>query len=100
MFYVFLYDKFYIQCITFLFILVFTMRSVVSVRVPPELKKKMDEFKSQVNWSKEIREFIRRKVEELEKKRVVEDVVEFIKTLPPAPKGTAEKLVREDRDSH
>ncbi|MGQ4891282.1 MAG: hypothetical protein ACP6IP_02220 [Candidatus Njordarchaeia archaeon] len=76
------------------------MGNVVSVRVPPELKRKMDKLKSQVNWSREIREFIRRKIEEFEKKKAVDEAIELIKTLPTAPSGTAEKLVREDRDSH
>ena len=38
--------------------------SVVSVKVPEEVKKYMEEFKGKVNWSEEIRRFISKKIEE------------------------------------
>jgi len=53
----------------------------------------------EVNWSREIREFIIRRIEEV-RRRLLNEVVEYIKTLPEAPRGTANRLVREDRDSH
>ena len=59
----------------------------------------MDKLKGEVNWSEEIREFIKRKIEEHKKKKVLREVVAYIQTLPTAPKGTVQKLVREDRDS-
>jgi len=73
--------------------------SVVSVRVPRELKKRMDALKPYVNWSEEIRRFIEERVRELERLRVIEEVEEIIKTLPEVPRGTASSYVREDRDS-
>jgi metal-responsive CopG/Arc/MetJ family transcriptional regulator len=74
--------------------------SVVSIRVPPEIKHEMDKLKGEVNWSAEIREFIKKKIEEYKKKKALQEVVAYIQTLPEAPKGTAQKLVREDRDSN
>ena len=74
--------------------------SVVSIRVPPEIKREMEKLKGEVNWSEEIREFIKSKIEEYKRRRVLKEVVAYIETLPTAPKGTAERLVREDRDSH
>jgi len=76
------------------------MGEVISIRIPPEIKREMDRLKSEVNWSEEIREFIREKIREYRKKKVLEEVVAYIQSLPEAPRGTAEKLVREDRDSH
>ena len=76
------------------------MNNIFSVRIPPEMKRKMDKLKNEINWSKEIREFIEKKIKEYEKKKTVNEVIKFISTLPEAPKGTAQKLLREDRDSH
>ncbi|RLE64152.1 MAG: hypothetical protein DRJ47_08375 [Thermoprotei archaeon] len=76
------------------------MGSVISIRVPPEIKREMDRLRGEVNWSEEIREFIKRRIKEHKKKKVLREVVAYIQTLPEAPRGTAQKLVREDRDSH
>jgi predicted DNA-binding protein len=72
--------------------------SVVSVRVPKELKERMEAFRGVVNWSEEIRAFIERRVAELEQEKAVEELERLIEKLPPAPKGVALKYVREDRD--
>lgn len=45
------------------------MGSVVSVRVPPDVKREMDELKGEINWSEEIREFIKKKIKEYRKKK-------------------------------
>lgn len=74
--------------------------SVVSVRVPRDLKRRMDALRPYVNWSEEIRRFLEERVRELERLRVIEEVEELIKTLPEVPRGTAPSYVREDRDSH
>ena len=76
------------------------MGNVISVRVPPEIKREMDKLKGEVNWSEEIREFIKNKIEECKKRKVLQEVVAYIQALPTAPRGTARRLVREDRDSH
>ena len=72
--------------------------SVVSVRVPKELKERMDALRDVVNWSEEIRAFIERRVAELEQEKAIEELERLIEKLPPAPKGVALKYVREDRD--
>ncbi|AEK71952.1 hypothetical protein GQS_00245 [Thermococcus sp. 4557] len=72
--------------------------AVVSVRVPPELRREMKKY--DINWSEEIRAFIRKRIEEEEKKQALQEVIELVESLHGVPKGTAEKLVREDRDSH
>ena len=74
------------------------MRTVISIRVPEELKREMDRLRGEVNWSEEIREFTKRRIEEYRKKKIFDELVEYIKTLPEAPKGVARELVRESRD--
>ncbi|HID42555.1 MAG TPA: hypothetical protein EYP30_02065 [Archaeoglobaceae archaeon] len=74
--------------------------SVYSIRIPPEIKNEMNKLKDEINWSEEVRKFIKSKIEEHKKRKVLQEVVAYIQTLPEAPKGTAQKLVREDRDSH
>ena len=72
---------------------------MISIRVPEELKREMDRLRDEVNWSEEIREFIKKRIEKYRKKKVFDELVEYIKTLPEAPKGVAQELVRESRDS-
>ena len=76
-----------------------TLGTVISIRVPEELKREMDRLRDKVNWSEEIREFIKRRIEEYRKKEIINELVEYIKTLPEAPKEVAQELVRESRDS-
>jgi hypothetical protein len=74
--------------------------AVVSVKVPKWVKEKMKTYSEDVEWPEEIRKLIIAKIEELERKRAVERAIELLEGVPPAPKGTAEALVRKDRDSH
>ena len=73
---------------------------VVSIRVPKELKEKMDRFRDRVDWAEEIRRFIEERVRELEREEVLRKVKELLRDLPTQSRGFAAKLVREDRDSH
>lgn len=74
--------------------------SVYSIRIPPELKREMDRLKGEINWSEEIRKFIKERIEEHRKKEVLREAIAYIQSMSGVPKGTAQKLVREDRDSH
>jgi len=72
--------------------------AVVTVRVPDELKVKMKEL--DINWSEEIREFIRRRIDEEERRRKINEALEILKRTPVSvERGFAAKSVREDRDS-
>ncbi|RLE58736.1 MAG: CopG family transcriptional regulator [Thermoprotei archaeon] len=73
--------------------------SVISVRIPRELKEKMDSLRGVVNWSEEIRRFIERRIREVEQERAIEELEELIRKLPVMPKGYIVRYVREDRDS-
>jgi len=76
------------------------MNDVITVRLPPELKREITKLKDKINWSEEIRNFIRKKVEEYKKQEAIKEVVEYIEKLPDGPEGAIQKLVRENRDSH
>ncbi len=76
------------------------MSVTISVRVPKELKERMDKLRRYVNWSEEIRRFIEEKVREYEQQRAIEELEEAIKRIPVSSRGTARKYVREDRDSY
>lgn len=72
----------------------------MSFKIPEELKKKMKKYKDQVEWSKELREYVKRKIKEIESKNRLEEVHHILEKTSSVPKGTAQKTVREDRDSH
>ncbi len=76
------------------------MMSVISIRIPRELKEKMEKFRDEVNWSEEIRRFIENRIRELERKRILKEVEEMLSRLPTQPYGAISSIVREDRDSH
>ncbi len=74
--------------------------TVISVRIPKKLKEKMDALKDAVNWSEEIRKFLEKRVEELHRRKILEEIRRILEEIPETPKGTAAKYVREDRDSY
>ena len=71
---------------------------VISFRVPKKLKEYMKEV--DINWSEEVRKFIEEKIREYERNKALKEIDAILAKLPEAEKGTAQKLVREDRDSH
>ena len=76
------------------------MCPTLSVRLPEQLKEGMDRLKDRVDWSDEIRRFIEKKIEDERKRALLRDLETQIAQLPKAPRGTASRLVRGDRDSH
>jgi len=74
--------------------------AVVSVKVPRWVREKMKAYSGLVNWPDEIRRMLISKIEEVERVRAVEEAVKLLARLPSTPKGTAVRLVREDRDSN
>ena len=79
--------------------MVYVLSTVISVRIPKQLKEEMDKLKDMVNWSEEIRRFLERKVREYKKKLILKEVDTLLNSLPPASPGESARLVREDRDS-
>lgn len=74
--------------------------SVVSVKVPEEIKKDMEKRKERINWSEEIRQFISSKIEEDRRRENIEKADKILQKTRKLPRGTVARLVREDRDSH
>lgn len=79
--------------------IVFTMSAVVSFKVPADVKKRMERLKKYVNWNEELRSYLIRRLEELEREINIRRVVELLKKVGGVPSGTAAALIREDRDS-
>jgi len=77
-----------------------TMSTVYSFRIPRRLKEEMDRLRDVVDWRKEIVTFIEERVRMYKRQKALREVVEILKGLPETPKGTAVRLVREDRDSY
>jgi DNA-binding transcriptional regulator GbsR (MarR family) len=75
------------------------MSDVLSIRIPKEIKRKMELLKDVVDWNEEIRKFLERRVDELYRRRIVEEVRRVIEKLPEMPRGAVTAYVREDRDS-
>ncbi len=76
------------------------MSVVLSIRIPRELKEEMDKLKDKIDWRREIISFIKQRIEEYRRAKILEEINRELARLPPSPKGLAAKLVREDRDSH
>ena len=76
------------------------MSSVISIRVPPDIKHEMERMKTEINWNEEIKRFLRNKIEEKKKKELLDNLITKRQKSRELPGGTAAKMVREDRDSH
>lgn len=75
------------------------MSSVVSFKVPLDIKKRMERLKKYVHWNEELRRYLIKRLEEVEREVNMREVVELLKKTSEVPSGTAAVLVREDRDS-
>ena len=73
---------------------------VVTFKVPSEIKEKMRKFKGKINWSVEIREYIARRIRELEAEEALREAEEMIGKTKGVPEGFSARSVREDRDSY
>ena len=76
------------------------MSEVVSFKVPREVKLKMKRLERYVNWSEELRKFLIKRIEELEREINFREVLEKLKNTGSVEEGFSVKSVREDRDSY
>jgi len=76
------------------------LSEVVSFKVPREVKLKMKKLEKYVNWSEELRKFLIKRVEELEREINFREVLEKLKNTRSVKEGFSVKSVREDRDSY
>ena len=71
---------------------------VVSVKVEESIKQQMAKYRDQIDWPDEIRRFIGGRLQEAQRQTSLAEVETMLKGVAPIPKGTAARLVREDRD--
>ncbi|MGC9119027.1 MAG: hypothetical protein ACP5I3_08570 [Thermoproteus sp.] len=72
------------------------MQVVLNVRIPKELKERMDRYR--VDWKKVITEAIEEKLRQLEAEDALKELERLNEGLPPAS-APSWRLIREDRDS-
>jgi hypothetical protein len=70
------------------------LSEVITVRVPRELREKMKKYEN--GWSEEIRSFIEMRVQQLELRKLIDEIAED--PHRPTVKGDSAKLIREDRE--
>ena len=70
------------------------MESVVTIRLPVDLKKQMDRYK--INWSEELRKDINNKIKALKMLTVLEKMQKNSKSMKVKVDSTV--LIRQDRD--
>ncbi len=75
------------------------MSEVLSIRVPRELKRRMEALKGRVDWRREIIKFLEERVKYYERLVALEEVEEVLRGHRSLPRGVAAAMVREDRDS-
>jgi uncharacterized protein YfeS len=71
--------------------------SVITVKVPGELKKKMKQVK--VNWSQYIRECVQNKIQQQDMVEASAMLDEIRKRTKPTSTADVVSWIREDRDS-
>lgn len=70
---------------------------IISIRVDKETKEKMKELK--INWSEFIKEAIKDRILQEERKKLLDKVEQILEKTAPAANNTAATLIRNDRDS-
>ena len=73
------------------------MSVVIGVRVPRKLKEELEELG--IDYTKEIKEYLTRRVREERAKRLVKEVNEFKSRLKPIRGNLSAEFIREDRDA-
>ena len=73
------------------------MSSVLSIRIRKDLKEKMKEY--QIDWRREIEQFIENKLKELEAEKRKEKIVQMLSGMKEKERGFASSVIRLERDS-
>ncbi len=69
---------------------------VYTIRLPDALREKMKNIN--INWSEEIRNYIKMRIEEFERKKKIEDALNKLKGRKGVEKGFSAQSVREDHE--
>lgn len=76
------------------------MNQVISIRIPEQTRSEMKKLRRFINWNQEIRDFIKKRIDDKKKDDILASVTERLKKIPALPSGSAAQLVRADRDRH
>jgi hypothetical protein len=76
------------------------MNQVISIRIPEQTRSEMKKLRRYINWNQEIRDFIKKRIDDKKKDDILASVTEHLKKIPALPSGSAAQLVRADRDRH
>ena len=76
------------------------MNQVISIRIPEQTHSEMKKLRRYINWNQEIREFIKKRIDDKKKDDILASVTELLNKIPALPSGSAAQLVRADRDRH
>jgi len=77
-----------------------SMSEVFSIRIPRELKRRLERLRGVVDWRSEVVSFLEGRVKYYERVLALRKINELISKHPEVPKGFATESVRGDRDSH
>ncbi len=72
------------------------MSVVFSVRIPRELKERMERLR--VNWGEEVRKFLEKRVEEEEMRELMRRLREYREKMRGRSLTPSETLIREERE--
>ena len=76
------------------------MNQVISIRIPEQTRSEMKKLRRYINWNQEIRDFIKKRIDDKKKDDILASVTELLNKIPALPSGSAAQLVRADRDRH
>lgn len=72
-----------------------TLSVVIGVRVPRKLKKELEELG--IDYTREIKEFLARRIREEKAKKLAREIEEFKSRLKPIRGNLSAEFIREDR---
>ncbi len=73
------------------------MSAVLSIRIKKELKEKMSKY--DIDWRKEIEEFIERRIAEIEAEERKRNLLRILEKMEEKKRGFASSVIRRERDS-
>ena len=76
------------------------MSETVSFRVPRQIKERMIELSSEIKWPDELRNYVMKRVKQIERRRAIRETRQLLENVSPAPEGTSIRILREDRETH
>lgn len=70
--------------------------TVIGVRIPQKLKEELEELN--INYTKEIRQYLEKRVKEEKAKKLIKEINNFMKQIKPINQNLSAEMIREDRE--